>query len=70
MRAHFNGFVIFNGTGMRLLLGDSDFGKNVENRLAFDFQFSGQIVNSNLAHPLCFLRSIPLSLHINLTVSV
>jgi len=55
---------------MGLLLGDSDFGKNVENRLAFDFQFSGQIVDSNLAHPLCFLRNIPLSLHINLTVSV
>ena len=70
MRTHLDGFVIFNGTGMGLLLGDSDFLQYVENRLAFDFQFSGQIVNSNLAHPLCFLRSIPLSLHINLTVSV
>src|ERR1700691_4547643 len=70
MRAHFNGFVIFNGTGMGLLLGDPDFKQHVENRLALDFQFSGQIVNSNLAHPLCFLRTIPLSLHINLTVSV
>jgi hypothetical protein len=70
VRPHLNGFVIFNGTGMGLLLGDPDFEQHVENRLAFDFQFSGQIVNSNLAHPLCFLRNIPLSLHINLTVSV
>ncbi len=55
---------------MGLLLGDPDFKQYVENRLAFDFQFPSQIVNSNLAHPLCFLRGIPLSLHINLTVSV
>jgi hypothetical protein len=70
MRPHLYGFVIFNGTGMGLLLGDPDFSKHVENRLAFDFQFPGQIVDSNLAHPLRFLRTIPLSLHINLTVSV
>jgi hypothetical protein len=67
---HLDGLVIFNGTGMGLLLGDPDFSKNVENRLALDFQFPGQIVDSNLAHPPRFLRTIPLSLHINLTVSV
>jgi hypothetical protein len=55
---------------MGLLLGDPDFQQHVENRLALDFQLSGQIVDSNLAHPLCFLRTIPLSLHINLTVSI
>jgi hypothetical protein len=55
---------------MGLLLGDPDFKQHIENRLALDFQFSGQIVDSNLAHPLRFLRTIPLSLHINLTVSV
>jgi hypothetical protein len=56
---------------MRLLLGDAYFRKYVENSFAFDFQLPGQIVNSNLAHPL-FLSSglSPLSLHINLTVSV
>jgi hypothetical protein len=58
MRPHFRGFVIFNGTGMSLLLGDPDFEQHVENRLALDFQFSGQIVNSNLAHPPRFLRTI------------
>jgi hypothetical protein len=70
VRPHFDGFVIFDGTGMGLLLGDSDFQQHVENRLALDFQFSGQIVDSNLAHRPRFLRTIPLSLHINLTVSV
>jgi glyoxylase-like metal-dependent hydrolase (beta-lactamase superfamily II) len=36
---------------MALLLGDSDFGKHIENGLTFDFQLSCQIVDSNLAHP-------------------
>jgi hypothetical protein len=49
-------FMLFHGTGMRLLLSDAYFGKCVENRFAFDFQLPGQIVNSNLAHPL-FLSS-------------
>ena len=70
MRAHFGGFVLFDRAGMGLFLGDPDFKQHVENRLALDFQLSGQIVNSNLAHPPRFLRTIPLSLHINLTVSL
>jgi hypothetical protein len=41
LRAHFFRFVFFQRTGVRLLLGDSDFGKHIEDRLAFDFQFSG-----------------------------
>jgi hypothetical protein len=69
--AHFHRLMLFHGTGVRLLLSDAYFGKCVENRFAFDFQLPGQIVNSNLAHPP-FLSSglSPLSLHINLTVSV
>ncbi len=51
MRAHLVRFVIFQRTRVRLLLSDSDLWKNVKNRLALDFQFSGQIVNSNFAHP-------------------
>ena len=50
---------------MRLLFGDSDFGKDVEDRLTFDFQFPGQIVNSNFAHPPCVLSTIPLHDHHN-----
>jgi len=54
MRAHFFCFMVFKRTGMRLLFGDANFGQRIENRFAFNFQFSSQIVNSNLAHPpLC-----------------
>jgi hypothetical protein len=39
---------------MRLLFGDANRGQRIENSFAFDFQLSGQIVNSNLTHPpLC-----------------
>jgi hypothetical protein len=54
--SHLLCFVLFHGTGVRLLLSDAYFGKCVENRFAFDFQLPGQIVDSNLAHPL-FLSS-------------
>jgi hypothetical protein len=52
-------FVLFDRTGMRLLLSDADFDQDIENRFAFDFQFPGQIVDSNLTHPP-FLCSAPL----------
>jgi hypothetical protein len=48
---HLFGFVLFDGTGMGLLLGDADFNQGIENDLALDFQLSGQIVDSNLTHP-------------------
>jgi hypothetical protein len=48
---HFIRFMVFERTGMAFLLGDSDFRKYIENGLAFDFQLSCQIVDSNLAHP-------------------
>ena len=69
MLANFFGFVLFQGTGMRFLLGDADFGQYIENGFALDFQLSGQIVDSNLTHsPLSSSNSVPLSLHCNLTV--
>jgi hypothetical protein len=43
--------VLFDGAGVRLLLGDTDFGERVKNGLALDFQLTRQIVDSNLAHP-------------------
>ena len=53
-------FVLFERAGMRLLLGDADFSQHIENGFAFDFQFSGQIVNSNLTHPpLCSSELCP-----------
>ena len=71
MRAHLFRLVLLNGTGMCLLLGDTDFQENIENGFTLNFQLPGQIVDSNLGHPP-FLSSapVPLSLHVNLTDSV
>ena len=49
--AHLLSLVVLERTGVRLLLGDTSFRKNVENRLAFNFQLPSQIVDSNLTHP-------------------
>jgi hypothetical protein len=38
---NFFGFVLFERTGMRLLLGDADFSQHVENGFTFDFQLPG-----------------------------
>jgi hypothetical protein len=51
MSAHLLRFVLFDRTGVCLLLGHSDFDQDVKNRLALDFQFPGQVVDSNLTHP-------------------
>ena len=50
-------FVVFNGTGMSLLLSDSNFLKYVENSFTLNFQLPGQVVDSNLHPP--FLSSEP-----------
>lgn len=51
VRPHFDRLVFLDGTGVRFLLGDAHFQKNVEDRFAFYFQLPGQIVDSNLTHP-------------------
>jgi hypothetical protein len=56
---HLFRFVFLDRTGVRLLLRDSDCDQDVKNRLALDFQFPGQIVDSNLTHPP-FLAPPPL----------
>jgi hypothetical protein len=38
---HFVRFMVFQGAGMGLLLGDPDFSKYIKNGLAFNFQFPG-----------------------------
>jgi hypothetical protein len=48
-------FVIFQRTGVGFLLRDADRDQRVKNFLTLDFQLTGQIVNSNLTHPLSFL---------------
>ena len=57
--------MVFDGTGMRFLLGHSDLRQRVENGLALDFQFSREIVNSNLTHPTFLFPA--LGIHRNLT---
>ena len=54
MSSDFFGLVLLQRTGMRLLLGDPQLRKDIGDRLAFDFQLSGQIVDSNLTHPPLF----------------
>jgi hypothetical protein len=49
--AYLDRLMLFDGTGMRLLLGDPHQRQDIEDRFALDFQFSGQIVDSNLTHP-------------------
>jgi hypothetical protein len=47
-------FVLFQRTGVRFLLRDAHRGQHVKNFLALDFQLTGQIIDSNLTHPLSF----------------
>jgi hypothetical protein len=54
---HLFRLVLFERTGVRLLLRHSDQLQRVENGFALDFQFPGEIVDSNLAHP-AFLVSV------------
>ena len=53
--AYFFCFVLFQRTGMRLLLSHPDHRQHVENGFALDFQLPGEIVDSNLAHPAFLL---------------
>ena len=52
---HFYRFVLLDRTGVRLFLRHPDEHQRVENGFALNFQLSGEIVDSNLAHP-AFLR--------------
>jgi hypothetical protein len=55
MPSHQVRFVIFQRAGVRFLLRDAHRGQHVKNLFALDFQLTGQIVDSNLTHPLSFL---------------
>lgn len=50
MRAHLVRVVVFERARVRALVSDSQLGKVLNDRLAFDFQFPRQIVDSNLTH--------------------
>jgi hypothetical protein len=62
---HFFRFMVFDRTGVRLLLSHSDERQSVENGLAFHFKLSRKIVDSNLTHPAFLFPA--LGLHRNLT---
>lgn len=47
-------FVVFQRTGVRFLLRNTYRGQRVKNLFALDFQLTGQIIDSNLTHPLSF----------------
>ncbi len=51
--------VVFQRTGMRLLVGDSQIRKQLQNRAGFNFQFPSQLVDANFAHTLRLWRGIP-----------
>jgi len=50
MRAHLRRNVVVERAGMRTFIRNPQLGEIVNNRFAFDFQFSRQIVDSNLTH--------------------
>ena len=51
MSAYLFCFVAFEGAGVRLLGGHARHHQGIQYGFALDFQFSRQIVDSNLAHP-------------------
>ena len=59
---HCFGFVVFERTGMGFLFRDANQWQHVQYGFALNFQFPGQIVDSNLTHsPSLFLVSAMLS---------
>ncbi len=54
---------------MRLLFGYADFQQDIEDRFALHLELPGQIIDSNLRHPLCFSSKYPLRDHNDLTAS-
>jgi hypothetical protein len=66
---HFFRFVLLQRTGMGFLLRHTDERQRVEDGFALHFQFSGEIVDSNLTHPAFLFPVLCLSLHRSLTGS-
>jgi hypothetical protein len=69
MGPYFFRFILFKGTGMRLLLSHPDEWEHVENGFALHFQLSCEIVDSNLTHPAFLTPRCALGLHRSLTES-
>jgi hypothetical protein len=54
MAAHLLGFIVFDGAGVRLFLGDAHRFEGIENGVALDFQFPCQVIDTNFAHLFLF----------------
>jgi hypothetical protein len=54
LRAHLVGLMVFQGAGVGLAAVQAEFGKQVKNLLALDFQLARENVDSNLTHPPLF----------------
>jgi hypothetical protein len=67
--SYFFRFMLLERTGVRFLLSHSDVRQRVENGFAFNFQFPGEIVDSNLTHPAFLFPALWLGLHCSLTES-
>jgi len=52
MSPHLFRLVILERAGMGFLLGDTYLRQHIENGLALDFKFPGQVVDPNLTHQL------------------
>ena len=67
--AQLDGDVFIDGAGVRLLLGDAQFGEPVQNFVSLDFQLPRQLVDPNLLHrqsnllPLAERPTSPLECH-------
>jgi hypothetical protein len=61
MRADLLCFVHLDGTGMGLFLGDADQRKNIQDGFALDFQFPGQVIDTNLLHSAFYCLRFVLS---------
>jgi hypothetical protein len=48
--AQFADYVVFQRTGVRLFIGDAEFGELLQYFVSFDFQLPRQLVNSDLSH--------------------
>jgi hypothetical protein len=58
MRANLFGDLLLEGTRVRPLIRDAQFGQILHNQFAFNFQFARQIVDPDFAHALFFFISL------------
>jgi hypothetical protein len=64
--AHLLSLIGFDRAGVRLWFRHANRNQSIQNRLALDFKFSRQIINSNFAHPSLFVSPARLAVHISL----